>query len=312
MQVSAREVSELRQKTGAGMMDCKKALVEQNGDMDKAIEYLRKKNLSAGAKKAHRVAAEGMVDSYVHMGGKIGVLLEVNAETDFVARNDDFKQFVHDVAMHIAASSPGYVSRDEVPADEVAKEKEILLAQAADEGKKKPPEVLEKMVEGRLNKKFFAERCLLEQPFVKEPDKKVEQVLNELIGKIGEKIVIRRFVRFQLGEGLEKKSEDFASEVAAAAGTDDGNEASGSYYKVIDGHEYDRHMLEIADAAVAGQGDGRISKKDAEKLLTAVKDANNYTDVEKATMKYIRDNYQFTKGADEWIRTEIRKWAATK
>jgi elongation factor Ts len=217
MQVSAREVSELRQKTGAGIMDCKKALAEQDGDMEKAIEYLRKKNLSAGAKKAHRVAAEGIVDSYVHMGGRIGVLLEVNAETDFVARNEDFKAFVHDVAMHIAASSPGYVSRHEVPEAEVAKEKEILLAQVAEEGK--PAQVAEKIVEGRLNKKFFAERCLLEQPFVKEPDKTVEQMLNELVGKIGEKIVIRRFVRFQLGEGLDKREDDFASEVAAAAGT---------------------------------------------------------------------------------------------
>ncbi|OGQ84599.1 MAG: translation elongation factor Ts [Deltaproteobacteria bacterium RIFOXYA12_FULL_58_15] len=218
MQVSARQVQELRSKTGAGIMDCKKALAEGDGDVDKAIEYLRKKGLSAAAKKAGRIASEGIVDSYIHSGGKIGVLVEVNSETDFVARNADFKQFVHDVAMHIAATGPTYVSRDEVPADVVAKEKEILSAQIAEEGK--PEHVVEKIVEGRLNKKFFQEICLLEQPFVKEAEKTIEQVLNELVAKIGEKISIRRFARFQLGEGLEKRSEDFAAEVAKATKAD--------------------------------------------------------------------------------------------
>ncbi len=199
-------------------MDCKKALAEGDGDVDKAIEYLRKKGLSAAAKKAGRIASEGIVDSYIHSGGKIGVLVEVNSETDFVARNADFKQFVHDVAMHIAATGPTYVSRDEVPADVVAKEKEILSAQIAEEGK--PEHVVEKIVEGRLNKKFFQEICLLEQPFVKEAEKTIEQVLNELVAKIGEKISIRRFARFQLGEGLEKRSEDFAAEVAKATKAD--------------------------------------------------------------------------------------------
>jgi elongation factor Ts len=214
MQINAQQVSELRAKTGAGIMDCKKALAQEGGDIEKAVEYLRKKGLSASAKKAGRVASEGVVDAYIHGEGKIGVLVEVNAETDFVARNQDFKAFVHDVAMHIAASSPVYVSRDEVPESIVAKEKEILAAQVADEGK--PAHVVDKIVEGRLNKKFYQEICLLEQPFVKETDKSVEQVLNERVAKIGEKIVIRRFVRFQLGEGLEKRNEDFAAEVAKA------------------------------------------------------------------------------------------------
>ncbi len=216
MEINAKTVQELRTKTGAGMMDCKKALAESQGDMEKAVEYLRKKGLAAASKKAGRVASEGLVGSYIHAGGKIGVLVEVNAETDFVARNDEFRRFVHDVAMHVAASSPTYVSRDEVPAAVIAKEKEILSAQVAEESKNKPANVIEKIVEGRLNKKFFQEACLLEQPFVKEPDKTVEQMLNELVAKIGEKISIRRFVRFQLGEGLEKRSEDFAAEVRKA------------------------------------------------------------------------------------------------
>lgn len=214
MEVSAKVVSELRQKTGAGMMDCKKALAESSGDIEKAVEYLRKKGLSAAAKKAGRVAAEGAVASYIHAGGKLGVLLEVNCETDFVARNEAFQQFVKDISMHVAASSPRYVGRDEVPAAEVDKEREILAAQVEQSGK--PANVIAKIVEGRLNK-FFQEVCLLEQPFVKEPDKSVEQLLNEVVAKIGERIVIRRFVRWQLGEGLEKRSTDYAAEVAAAA-----------------------------------------------------------------------------------------------
>ncbi len=219
MEVSAKVVADLRAKTGAGMMDCKKALAETGGDFEKAVEYLRKKGLSASAKKAGRVASEGAVGSYIHMGGKIGVLVEVNCETDFVARNPDFQQFMKDVSMHIAASAPRFVQREDVPADEVAKEREILAAQLAEQGGKKPPEVVQKIVEGKLGK-FFAESCLLEQPFVKETDKTVADILNGLVAKIGEKIVVRRFVRFQLGEGLAKKSEDFASEVQKAMKVD--------------------------------------------------------------------------------------------
>ena len=215
MQVTASMVGELRQKTGAGMMDCKKALAETSGDLEAAVEFLRKKGLSAASKKAGRVATEGTVGSYIHAGGKIGVMVEVNCETDFVGRNDDFQRFVRDVAMHIAAAAPRYVRREEVPAAEVDKEREILNAQIQAEGK--PAAVAEKMLDGRLNK-FFKEICLLEQPYVRESDKSVEQVVNEITAKIGEKIDVRRFVRFQLGEGLEKRSEDFASEVQKVIG----------------------------------------------------------------------------------------------
>lgn len=213
MEVNARLVQELRSKTGAGIMDCKRALAEEQGDLERAVDYLRKKGLSAAAKKSGRIASEGAVSSYIHAGGKIGVLVEINCETDFVARNPDFQTFSRDVAMHIAAANPQYVAQADVPADVVAKEREILAAQIAEEGKSKPAAVIEKIVEGRIAK-FFKEVCLLEQPFVKDSDKTVEQVQNELVAKIGEKIAIRRFARFQLGEGLEKKSEDFASEVA--------------------------------------------------------------------------------------------------
>ena len=214
MQVSAKMVSELRAKTGAGIMDCKKALAEEGGNLDKAVEFLRKKGLSAASKKAGRLASEGAVGSYIHAGGKIGVMVEVNCETDFVGRNDDFHRFVREIAMHIAAAAPRVVRREDMPAEEVDKEREILKAQVIEEGK--PAAVAEKMVEGRLNK-FYKESCLLEQPFVKEPSKSVEQVLNEVVAKIGEKIVVRRFSRYQLGEGLEKRSEDFAAEVQKAA-----------------------------------------------------------------------------------------------
>lgn len=214
MAVSATLVSELRAKTGAGIMDCKQALAAENGDLEKATEFLRKKGLSAASKKSSRIAAEGVVGSYIHSGGKIGVLVEVNCETDFVGRNEDFQRFVKDVAMQIAASSPSYVRREDVPASMVAKEREILTAQVVEEGK--PEHVAAKIVEGRLGK-FFKENCLLEQPFVREPEKTVEQILNEVVAKIGEKVVVRRFVRFQLGEGLEKRSEDFAAEVAKVA-----------------------------------------------------------------------------------------------
>lgn len=212
-QVNARQVSELRQKTGAGIMDCKKALAECEGNLEQAIESLRKKGLSASSKKAGRVASEGAVGSYIHAGGKIGVMVEINCETDFVGRNDDFQRFVRDVAMHIAAASPTYLHRDDVPKEVLDKEREILAAQIAEEGK--PKDVADRIVEGRIGK-FFKENVLLEQPFVKETDKSVEQVLNDLVGKIGEKIVVRRFQRFALGEGLEKRTEDFASEVAKA------------------------------------------------------------------------------------------------
>lgn len=211
VEVNAKMVSELRAKTGAGIMDCKKALAEGAGDFKKAVEWLRKKGLSAAAKKADRIAAEGLVQSYVHAGGRIGVLLEVNSETDFVARNPEFQAFVKDVAMHIAAAAPQYVRREEVPADVVEKEKSILSAQVLESGK--PENMVEKIVTGKIDK-FFKEICLMEQPFVKDTDKSVDQILNELTSKIGEKIHVRRFVRYQLGEGIQKKSEDFAAEVA--------------------------------------------------------------------------------------------------
>ncbi len=213
MEVNAQMVQELRAKTGAGIMDCKKALAEGAGDLEKAVEWLRKKGLSSAAKKQSRIAAEGAVSSYIHMGGKIGVLIEVNTETDFVARNEEFQQFVKDVAMHIAAVNPQYVRRDEVPADVVAKEMEIGRAQALEQ--KKPENVVEKIATGKVEK-FYKEVCLMEQPFVKDSEKSVEQVLTELVAKIGEKIVVRRFTRYQLGEGLQKRSEDFAAEVAKA------------------------------------------------------------------------------------------------
>lgn len=210
-EISAALVKELREKTGAGMMDCKKALAETGGDMEKAVNYLREKGLAAAAKKAGRIAAEGIVDSYIHGGGRVGVLVEVNCETDFVAKTDEFREFVHDVALQIAASRPLYVSKDEVPASEIAKEKEILRAQALNEGK--PEKIVEKMVEGRLEK-YYREVCLLEQPWVKNPDMTIGQLLTEKIARIGENIKIRRFVRFEMGEGLEKKSDDFGGEVA--------------------------------------------------------------------------------------------------
>ncbi|KPU28187.1 elongation factor Ts [Caloranaerobacter sp. TR13] len=210
MAVTASMVKELRERTGAGMLDCKKALVEANGDLEKAVEILRKKGLSKAAKKAGRVAAEGIVDSYIH-GGRIGVLVEVNSETDFVAKNEEFRQFVRDIAMQIAAQNPKYVSREEVPTEVIEKEKEILKQQALNEGK--PEHIVEKMVEGRLEK-FYKEVCLLEQPFIKDPDVTIKDLVTEKIAKIGENIKIRRFVRYEVGEGIEKKQENFAEEVA--------------------------------------------------------------------------------------------------
>ena len=208
--ISASSVKELRELTGAGMMDCKRALQETNGDMEKAVELLREKGLSAAAKKAGRIAAEGIVESYIHLGGKIGVLVEVNCETDFVAKTDEFKIFVRDIAMHIAASNPQYLSKEDVPEDIIAKEKEILRVQALNEGK--PEKIAEKIVEGRIGK-YYQEVCLLEQPFVKDTDKTIQEIVNEQIATIGEKVSIRRFVRYQMGEGLEKRQDDFAEEV---------------------------------------------------------------------------------------------------
>ncbi|SCW42513.1 elongation factor Ts [Paenibacillus tianmuensis] len=192
------------------MLDCKKALEEANGDLTKAAEILREKGLSAAANKAGRIATEGMIESYIHAGGKIGVLVEVNSETDFVAKNEQFRTFVRDIALHIAASNPKFLRRDEVPQEALDKEREILTNQALNEGK--PEKIVEKIVEGRLAK-YYEEYCLLEQPFVKDPDKTVEEVLKENIATIGENLSIRRFVRFELGEGLEKKQENFAEEV---------------------------------------------------------------------------------------------------
>lgn len=209
-EITAALVKELRERTGAGMMDCKKALAATEGYMDKAIDFLREKGLAAAAKKAGRIAAEGLVESYIHGGGRIGVLVEVNCETDFVAKTDAFKSLVKDIAMHIAAANPSYLRREEVPAAELEHEKMVLSEQARNEGK--PEKIIEKMVTGRIEK-YYKEVCLLEQPFVKDPDKTISDLITESIAKIGENIAIRRFTRYQLGEGIEKKQEDFAAEV---------------------------------------------------------------------------------------------------
>ncbi|MHC1758592.1 MAG: translation elongation factor Ts [Negativicutes bacterium] len=211
--VTAQQVKELRETTCAGMMDCKKALIETNGDMEKAVDYLREKGLAAAAKKSGRIAAEGIVESYIHAGGKIGVMIEVNCETDFVAKTPEFHSFVRDLAMQVAAANPQYLSREEVPAAILDHEREILKAQALNEGK--PVKIIDKMVEGRVEK-YYRENCLLEQAFIKNPDQSVTNVVNAQISKIGENIVVRRFVRYQMGEGLEKKVSDFAAEVASA------------------------------------------------------------------------------------------------
>ena len=208
--ITASMVKELREITKAGMMDCKKALQECEGDIEKSVEFLRKKGLASAAKKAGRIASEGIVTSYIH-GGRIGVLVEVNSETDFVSKNEEFQNFVKDIAMQIAAQKPLYVKREEVPEAEIEKEKEILKEQALNEGK--PESIVDKMVEGRINK-YYKEACLLEQSFIKDPDKTIMDLLNEKISKIGENIVIRRFVRYEVGEGLEKREENFAEEVA--------------------------------------------------------------------------------------------------
>lgn len=209
--ISAKDVKALREMTNAGMMDCKKALQACEGDQSKAAEWLRKKGLAEVSKKGGRVAAEGAVHSYIHMGGKIGVLVEVNCESDFVARGPEFQGFVKDVAMHVAAASPAYLNRDEVPADVVASERAVFLAQVKEQGK--PDNIAEKIVDGKVNK-WLSEICLMEQPWVKEPKMTVEELRAGIVQKTGENVQVRRFVRYVLGEGIEKKQDNLAEEVA--------------------------------------------------------------------------------------------------
>ena len=214
MEVTAQMVKQLRERTGAPMMDCKNALGEAKGDLESAVDVLRKRGMAAAAKKAGRITAEGAVGSYIHAGGKIGVLVEVNCETDFVARTEPFQELVRDVAMHIAAADPRFVHRDEVTPEVLERERAIFRDQAAASGK--PQNVVERIVTGKLEK-YYSEFVLLEQPFVKNPDQTVGQMVTEKIGKVGENIQVRRFVRFKLGEGIEKRSDDFAAEVMAQA-----------------------------------------------------------------------------------------------
>ena len=210
MAVDAKLIKELRERTQAGIADCKKALEACDGNMDKAADYLREKGLSATAKKAGRIASEGVVESYIHGNGRIGVLVEVNCETDFVARNEVFKSFVRDIAMHVAASNPLYVAQEDVPADALEKEAAVLRAQALNEGK--PEKIVDKIVAGRISK-YYEENCLLEQSYVKDPERKVKDLLADKVATLGENIKIRRFVRYEMGEGLAKKEENFAEEV---------------------------------------------------------------------------------------------------
>ncbi len=209
-EVTAKLVKELREMTGAGMMDCKKALAENNQDIEKAIAWLREKGIASADKKSSRVAAEGIVDAYIHGGGRVGVLIEVNIETDFAAKNEEFQRFVRDLGMQVAAMSPRWVSRDEIPQEEIEKERTIVRNQALNEGK--PEKIVDKIVEGRLTK-FYEENCLLDQAYVKDDSKKIETVVKEMIAKIGENISIRRFTRYEMGEGLQKREENFADEV---------------------------------------------------------------------------------------------------
>jgi len=216
MAITAEMVKNLREKTGAGMMECKKALTESDGNEEQAIEILRKAGLASAKKREGRIAAEGIVGSYIHMGGKVGVLVEVNCETDFVARSEDFQGFVKDLAMHICASEPLFVSKDQVSAEIIEKEREIARDQAKADPKNanKPENIIEKMVEGRVSK-YYTEAVLLEQPFVKDQTITVGELVNNLTAKTGEKVSVRRFTRYKMGEGLEKKADDFAQEVAA-------------------------------------------------------------------------------------------------
>jgi elongation factor Ts len=212
MQITAAMVKELREMTGAGMMDCKKALEAAQGDMEKAVKWLRENDLAAAEKKAGRIAAEGLVDAYIHEGGRIGVLIEVNIETDFAAKNEAFRALVKDMAMQVAAMNPLYVRREEVPEDVIARERDIARNQAIKSGK--PEKIVDKIVDGRMEK-YFEENCLMEQAYIRDDSKTCEQLVKEMIGKIGENIQVRRFTRYEMGEGLEKRNEDFAEEVAA-------------------------------------------------------------------------------------------------
>jgi len=218
-EISAAAVKALREKTGAGMMECKKALIEASGNDERAVEILRERGLASAKKKEGRVAAEGVVGSYIHMGGKVGVLVEVNCETDFVARGEEFQQLVKDLAMHIAAAEPRYVSREEVTSEVLDKERDIARAQATNDPKNanKPDQVIDKIVEGRLNK-FYEEFVLLDQPFIKDPAQTVGELVTEKVAKTGEKVTIRRFARYKMGEGLSKRDDDFQDEVAKLAG----------------------------------------------------------------------------------------------
>jgi elongation factor Ts len=202
MEINAAQVKELRETTGAGIMDCKQALQEAGGDTDKAMRILREKGLAGAQKKAGRTAADGIIDSYIHLNNRIGVLVEVNCETDFVARNEDFRAMVHDIAMHIAASKPLYVSAEEVPEEVLAEEREINRSRALKEGK--PENVVDKIVEGRM-KKYYEEVCLLDQPFVKDPDITIGELVKRTIAAVGENVVVRRFARFQVGESTEEQ-----------------------------------------------------------------------------------------------------------
>jgi elongation factor Ts len=210
MAVTVEMIKELREKTGSGMMDCKKALTEASGDMEKAVAWLREKGIASADKKSSRIAAEGIVDAYIHAAGRVGVLIEVNIETDFAAKNEDFRRMVRDIAMQIAAMSPRWVAKADVPEDELAKEREICRNQALNEGK--PEKIIDRIVDGRMAK-FYEDNCLLVQPFVKDDTKTVGTLVKEMIAAIGENITVRRFVRFEMGEGLQKKEENFAEEV---------------------------------------------------------------------------------------------------
>jgi elongation factor Ts len=215
-EITAAAVKQLREKTGAGMMECKNALLEAEGNEERAIDILRKRGLASAKKREGRIASEGIVGQYIHMGGKVGVLVEVNCETDFVARGEEFQQLVKDIAMHIAAAEPRFVTREEVPPAALEKEREIARAQAKNDPKNanKPDQVIDKIVDGRLNK-YYEETVLMDQPFVKDPAKTVSELVTEKIAKTGERITIRRFTRYKMGEGIERRNDDFGGEVAS-------------------------------------------------------------------------------------------------
>ena len=215
-EITAAAVKQLREKTGAGMMECKNALVEAGGNEEKAVDILRERGLASAKKREGRIAAEGIVGSYIHMGGKVGVLVELNCETDFVARGDEFQQLVKDIAMHVAAAEPRYVSREDVPAEVIEKERDIARKKALNDPKNanKPEHVIDKIVDGMLNK-FYEETVLVDQPFVKAPEKTVGELVTEKVSKTGERIAVRRFTRYKMGEGLERRADDFGGEVAS-------------------------------------------------------------------------------------------------